>query len=111
VAEVHDATSFAEIHQLEQLGFCPLGEGGKLTESGATRFDGSKPVNTSGGLESKGHPIGATGLSQINEVTTQLRGEAGKRQVKNAKTGLIENGGGIVGFEEFCCVITILGNK
>lgn len=111
VAEVHDATCFAEIHQLEQLGFCPLGEGGKFTESGATRFDGSKPVNTSGGLESKGHPIGATGLSQINEVTTQLRGEAGKRQVKNPRTGLVENGGGIVGFEEFCCVITILGNK
>ena len=111
LAEVHDATAFAEIHQLEQLGFCPLGEGGKFTESGATRFDGSKPVNTSGGLESKGHPIGATGLSQINEVVTQLRGEAGRRQVKNPKTGLIENGGGIVGFEEFCCVITILGNK
>jgi len=110
-AEVHDATSFAEIHQLEQLGFCPLGEGGKFTESGATRFDGSKPVNTSGGLESKGHPIGATGLSQINEVITQLRGEAGKRQVKSPGIGLVENGGGIIGFEEFCCVITILGNN
>jgi acetyl-CoA acetyltransferase len=111
IAEVHDATAFAEVHQLEQLGFCPIGDGGRLTESGATRFDGKKPVNTSGGLESKGHPIGATGLSQINEVVTQLRGEAGKRQVKNPRTGLVENGGGIVGFEEFACVITILGTK
>lgn len=111
IAEVHDATAFAEIHQLEQLGICPLGEGGKFSESGATMFDGKKPVNTSGGLESKGHPIGATGLSQINEIVTQLRGEAGKRQAGNLKIGLIENGGGIVGFEEFCCVITILGSK
>lgn len=111
IAEMHDATAFAEIHQLEQLGLCPMGEGGRFTESGATRYDGKKPVNTSGGLESKGHPIGATGLSQINEIVTQLRGEAGRRQSKNLKTGLIENGGGIVGFEEFCCVVTILGNK
>jgi len=109
VAEVHDATAFAEIHQVEQLGFCPIGEGGKFIESGATRYDGKKPVNTSGGLESKGHPIGATGLSQIGEIVMQIRGEAGKRQVKNPKIGLVENGGGFIGFEEACCVITILG--
>ncbi len=111
VAEVHDATAFAEIHQVEQLGFCSLGEGGKFVESGATRYDGKKPVNTSGGLESKGHPIGATGLSQIGEIIMQIRGEAGKRQVKNNKIGLVENGGGFIGFEEACCVITILGRK
>lgn len=108
LAEVHDATAFAEIHQLEQLGFCPLGEGGRVTESGATRFDGRIPINTSGGLESKGHPIGATGLSQINEIVTQLRGEAGARQVAAPVVGLVENGGGLVGYEEFCCVVTIL---
>ncbi len=107
-AEVHDASSFAEVNQLEQLGFCPLGTGGTYSESGATRFDGEKPINTSGGLESKGHPIGATGLSQINEIAIQLRGEAGNRQVRRPKIGLVENGGGLIGFEESCCVITIL---
>lgn len=108
LAEVHDATAFAEIHQLEQLGLCPMGDGGKYTESGATRYDGTRPINTSGGLESKGHPIGATGLSQINEIVVQLRGEAGKRQVKKPQIGMIENGGGVIGFEESCCVVTIL---
>lgn len=111
IAEMHDASAFAEIHQLEQLGLCPMGEGGKFTESGATRYDGKMPINTSGGLESKGHPIGATGLSQINEIIMQLRGEAGKRQARDLKIGLVENGGGIVGFEEFSCVVTILGCK
>jgi len=111
VAEVHDATAFAQIHQVEQLGFCSLGEGGKFVESGVTRFDGKKPINTSGGLESKGHPIGATGLSQVNEIVVQIRGEAGKRQVKSPQIGLVENGGGFIGFEEACCVITILGKK
>jgi acetyl-CoA acetyltransferase len=108
VAEVHDATAFCEIYQVEMMGFCPLGEGGKFVESGATRFDGKKPINTSGGLESKGHPIGATGLSQINEIAMQLRGEAGDRQVHGAEIGLVENGGGVVGLEEFCCGVTIL---
>ena len=81
-AEVHDATAFSEIYQAEMMGFCPIGQGGRLVESGATRYDGSIPINTSGGLESKGHPIGATGLSMINEIALQLRGEAGARQVK-----------------------------
>jgi acetyl-CoA acetyltransferase len=108
LAEVHDATAFCEIYQAEMMGFCPIGEGGRFIESGATRFDGKKPMNTSGGLESKGHPIGATGLSMINEIATQLRGEAGARQVKNAEIGLVENGGGVVSVEEFCCGITIL---
>ena len=74
VAEVHDATAFGEIHQIEQMGFCPIGEGGPFTESGATALDGIIPVNTSGGLLSRGHPIGASGLAQIYELVTQLRG-------------------------------------
>lgn len=108
VAEVHDATSFCEIYQAEMMGFCELGQGGKLAESGATRFDGVQPINTSGGLESKGHPIAATGLSQINEIAMQLRDEAVQRQVKDAEFGLIENAGGVISVEEFCCGVTIL---
>ncbi len=97
VAEVHDATAFGEIHQIEQMGFCPIGQGGPFTESGATALDGEIPVNTSGGLLSRGHPIGASGLAQIYELVTQLRGEAGDRQVKNPKLALAENGGGNIG--------------
>jgi acetyl-CoA acetyltransferase len=108
LAEVHDATAFCEIYQSEMLGFTPIGQGGKLAESGATRFDGAKPINTSGGLESKGHPVAATGLSMVGEIVTQLRGEAAQRQVKNAEIGLVENGGGVVSVEEFCCAVTIL---
>jgi acetyl-CoA acetyltransferase len=96
VVEVHDATSYAEIGITEALGLCPAGEGGPFAESGATRIGGKIPVNTSGGLESKGHPVGATGLGQIAEIVWQLRGEAGDRQVEGAKTGLIENGGGMI---------------
>jgi acetyl-CoA acetyltransferase len=108
VAEVHDATSFCEIYQSEMMSFCPIGEGGKFIESGATMLEGSIPINTSGGLISKGHPIGATGLSMIYEITTQLRKEAGKRQVKEAHIGLIENGGGVISSEEMACAVTIL---
>jgi acetyl-CoA acetyltransferase len=111
IAEVHDATSFCEIYQAEMLGFCPVGGGGKLVESGATMLDGKIPINTSGGLVSKGHPIGATGLSMIYEIATQLRGEAGARQVKNAAIGLIQNGGGIISVEEMVCGVTILGKE
>ncbi|MDX9788514.1 MAG: thiolase family protein [Desulfobacterales bacterium] len=108
VAEVHDATSFCEIYQAEMLGFCPIGQGGELVGSGATMIDGKIPINTSGGLVSKGHPIGATGLSMMYEIATQLRGEAGPRQVKDARIGLIENGGGVISVEEFACGVTIL---
>ena len=108
VAEVHDATSFCEIYQVEMLGFCPIGDGGRFIESGATKLDGSIPINTSGGLVSKGHPVGATGLSMIYEIVTQLRGEAGPRQVPDATTGLTENGGGVISTEEFACSVTIL---
>jgi acetyl-CoA acetyltransferase len=108
LAEVHDATSFCEIYQAEMMGFCPIGKGGELVESGATMLDGKIPINTSGGLVSKGHPIGATGLSMMYEIATQLRGEAGPRQVKNARIGLVENGGGVISVEEFACGVTIL---
>ncbi|UCF85056.1 MAG: thiolase family protein [Desulfobacteraceae bacterium] len=108
LAEVHDATSFCEIYQVEMMGFCPIGLGGPFVESGATMLDGKIPVNTSGGLVSKGHPVGATGLSMIYELVTQLRGEAGPRQVPNAKLALQENGGGVIGFEEAACSVVIL---
>ncbi len=96
VIEVHDATAPAELLVYEDLGLCAPGEGGKLIDAKATYFDGPIPVNTSGGLVSKGHPIGATGVAQIYEIFTQLRGEAGDRQVRNPKVGLTENGGGMV---------------
>ena len=108
VVELHDATSFCEIYQLEMLRLCPEGQGGRFVESGATALGGSLPVNLSGGLVSKGHPIGATGLSMVYEACLQLRGEAGERQVKNARRALIENGGGVMGFDEAACAVHIL---
>ena len=108
MAELHDATSYGELHQTEAMGFCPLGEGGPFAESGATRLGGKKPVNTSGGLECRGHPIGASGLAQIYEIGLQLRGEAGRRQVQGARLGLAENGGGNIGAEEAAMCIHIL---
>ena len=96
VIELHDASAPAELVLYEELGLCGPGEGGKLIDARATYFDGPMPVNTSGGLISKGHPIGATGVAQIYEVFTQLRGEAGERQVANPRIGLTENGGGMV---------------
>ena len=109
VAEVHDATAFGELHQTEQLGFCPVGEGGPFAERGATALAGKIPVNPSGGLISRGHPIGASGLAQIHELVTQLRGEAGKRQVGNSpRMALAENGGGTIGTGEAAMCIHIL---
>jgi acetyl-CoA acetyltransferase len=108
VAEVHDATSFCEIYQAEMLGFCAIGKGGDFIESGATSPGGRTPINTSGGLVSKGHPVGATGLSMIYELSTQLRGEAGERQVEKAEWALAENGGGVIGFDEAACSVVIL---
>jgi len=108
VAELHDATAYGELHQTEAMGFCPMGEGGPFAESGATRLGGEKPINTSGGLECRGHPIGASGLAQIYELGLQLRGEAGKRQVEGARLGLAENGGGSIGVEEAAMCIHIL---
>lgn len=109
VAEVHDATAMGEIIQVENLGFCEFGDGGPIAERGETAIGGRIPVNPSGGLESKGHPVGATGIAQIYELVTQLRGEAGARQVDGARIALAENGGGLHGIEEAVACVTILG--
>jgi acetyl-CoA C-acetyltransferase len=93
-AEVHDCFTIAEIMAIEDLGFFEKGEGGQATEQGLTALNGKIPINTSGGLKSKGHPVGATGIAQIHEVMLQLRGEAKERQVKNAQIGLSHNVGG-----------------
>ncbi len=108
VAEVHDATAFGELHQCESLGFCAPGEGGSFAESGATRLGGRLPINTSGGLESRGHPVGASGLGQIFELVDQLRHAAGDRQVEGCRLALAENGGGNLGFEEAAMCVHIL---
>jgi len=108
VMEVHDATAFGELAAMEALGFCPRGEGGVMAERGDTAINGKIPVNTSGGLISRGHPIGASGLAQIYELVTQLRGEAGERQVKNHCIAMTENGGGTVGAGEAALTIHIL---
>ena len=94
VAEVHDCFTIAEIMAIEDLGFFKKGEGGKATEQGKTAMDGEIPINTSGGLKSKGHPVGATGVAQAIEIVQQLQGKAEKRQVKGAKIGLTHNVGG-----------------
>lgn len=109
LAELHDATAFGELHQCEAMGFCLPGEGGPFAESGATKLGGGLPINTSGGLECRGHPIGASGLAQIHELTLQLRGGAGARQVAGARIALAENGGGSIGVEEAAMCIHILG--
>ncbi len=93
-AEVHDCFTIAEICVLEALGVVKKGQGGKATREGLTARDGKFPVNPSGGLKSKGHPVGATGIAQIHEIVTQLRGDAGKRQLKGVKRGLAQNMGG-----------------
>nr|WP_070959263.1 thiolase family protein [Hyphomonas sp. Mor2] len=108
LAEVHDATSFSEIYQAEMMGFCDIGAGGRFVEEGHTQLGGRTPMNTSGGLISKGHPIGATGASMIVELMEQLRGEASARQVKDARLALAENGGGSIGFDEAVAAVTIL---
>jgi len=108
VAEVHDASSSGEIMQVEAIGLCPPGEGGWRAEKGETALGGRIPVNVSGGLVSKGHPLGATGLGQIYELTQQLRGEAGARQVVGARRAIAENSGGFYGVEDGLSAITIL---
>lgn len=94
IAEVHDCFTIAEVMAMEDLGFCPAGAGGKFIKSKATRLGGKCPINTSGGLKACGHPVGATGVKQIIEITEQLRKNAGARQVKNANVGLTQNVGG-----------------
>lgn len=107
VAEVHDATAMGELIHVENLGLVGFGESGPAAERGDFSIGGRVPVNTSGGLESKGHPIGATGLAQIHELVCQLRGEAGQRQVAGATTAIHENSGGIRGIEEAAVAINI----
>jgi acetyl-CoA acetyltransferase len=108
VVELHDASAPAEIIACEQLALCGPGEGGPLVESGATRLGGRIPVNTSGGLLRKGHPVGATGLAQIVELTEQLQGRAGPRQVEGARRALAQNGGGKKGNEAAAMIVTLL---
>jgi acetyl-CoA acetyltransferase len=107
VAEVHDCFSIAEIVHYEDLGFCKKGEGGRFVQEGLSDIGGKIPVNTSGGLLSKGHVLGATGISQIIEVVRQLRGQAGKRQVEGARVGLQHNAGGFIHTDTATCVIHI----
>lgn len=103
--EVHDCFTIAEIIAIEDLGFVPKGEGGPFSLAGHTCIHGSLPVNTSGGLKSKGHPVGATGVGQIYDLAQQIRGEAGERQVKRNRIGLAQNLGG----SGATCVVSILG--
>jgi benzoylsuccinyl-CoA thiolase BbsB subunit len=109
LCELHDAFAINELLHYEELGFCSRGEGGILIEKGETEIDGKIPVNTSGGLLSKGHPLGATGVAQIAEIVWQLRGKAGKRQVKNPKVGLAHLvGGAVTDIENGACTIHII---
>jgi len=93
-AEVHDCFTIAELMVMEALGIVEPGQSGPATMSGLTALDGDFPINPSGGLKAKGHPVGATGVAQIYEVVAQLRGEAGQRQIQKAKTGMTQNMGG-----------------
>lgn len=108
VVEVHDATSYAEVQQIENLGLAEPSTVGARLRAGDFALGGRTPVNPSGGLVSRGHPVGATGIAQLFELTTQLRGETGARQVEGARIALAENGGGFLGVEEAATVVTIL---
>lgn len=109
LCELHDAFAVNELMHYEELGFCSIGEGGQMIESGATSLGGRIPVNLSGGLLSKGHPLGASGVAQLAEIVWQLRGEAGERQVKGARIGLAHVlGGAVTGLESGACTVHIL---
>ena len=109
VLEVHDAFTIGEIFTCEALGLAPRGKGAELAPSGHTQRDGAQPVNPSGGLLSRGHPLGATGLAQLAEIAWQLRGRADARQVARHRVGLVETmGGGAAGMDGNACVVTIL---
>lgn len=111
VAEVHDATAMGEILNAEALMLAPFGLAGPAAERGEFSIGGRIPINPSGGLESKGHPIGATGLAQIHELVTQLRGEAGARQVEGARIAAHENGGGLIGIEEAVVAVNLFAKS
>jgi acetyl-CoA acetyltransferase len=108
VVEVHDAFTICEIIHYEDLGLCPFGEGGRLLDEGATELNGRIPVNPSGGLLSKGHPVGASGVGQVVEIAWQLRGNAGKRQVENARVGMAGIMGGNKEGDTRACTVHIL---
>jgi acetyl-CoA acetyltransferase len=108
VAGVHDASAMGEILQAENLGLVPLGGGGPAAERDEFTLGGRLSVNPSGGLESKGHPLGATGIGQFYELVAQLRGEAGARQVEGARHAIQENGGGLQGVAEAAVAVHIL---
>ncbi|HLI52431.1 MAG TPA: thiolase family protein, partial [Thermomicrobiaceae bacterium] len=107
LAEVHDCFTIAEVIASEDLGFFPAGEGGDAAKEGVTGRDGRIPINPSGGLKAKGHPVGATGVSQIAEAAFQLRDQAGERQIDGANVALTHNVGG----SGATCVVTILGRS
>ncbi len=109
VVELHDAFTIGEIIHCEALGLCPPGEGGLLVQSGATTLGGRVPVNVSGGLLSRGHPTGATGVAQLVELVQQLRGQAGARQVEGAKIGLAQCMGGDKSGDTKSCTMVVLG--
>jgi acetyl-CoA acyltransferase len=109
VAEVHDSIAFNELLAYEELGLCSPGEGARFASSGASALSGRVPVNTSGGLESRGHPVAATGLAQIIELVQQIRQEAGDRQVAGARIAVAENAGGFVVDDTAAAVVTVLG--
>jgi benzoylsuccinyl-CoA thiolase BbsB subunit len=109
LAEVHDAASIAEVIYYEALGFCQAGEGLRLLTSGETTIGGRIPVNPSGGLLCRGHPLGATGVAQIVEIMWQLQDKAGERQVENARVGVAHcTGGGIWGVDNGACSVHVL---
>jgi acetyl-CoA acetyltransferase len=108
VVELHDASAPGEILAYEYLGLCPKGEGGRLVQDGATKLGGRQPVNTSGGLLRKGHPVGATGVAQIVELTEQLQGRCGPRQVQGARLALAQNGGGNIGVDVAAMCVSVL---
>jgi acetyl-CoA acetyltransferase len=108
VIELHDASAPSEIFAYESLSLCAKGEGGRLVEEGVTKLGGRCPVNASGGLLRKGHPVGATGIAQIVELTEQLQGRSGERQVEGAKVALAHNGGGTIGPDAAAMCVTIL---
>jgi acetyl-CoA acetyltransferase len=108
LVELHDASAPAELMAYESIGLCGKGEGGRLIADGDTKLGGRIPVSTSGGLLRKGHPIGATGIAQIVEITEQLQGRSGSRQVTGARVGLCHNGGGNIGTDAAAQCVTIL---
>ncbi|MDP6482108.1 MAG: thiolase family protein [Acidimicrobiales bacterium] len=108
LVECHDASAPAELIAYEALGLCPTGEGGRLVDTGDTAIGGLIPVNTSGGLLRKGHPVGATGIAQIVELTEQIQGRSGDRQVEGATVGLAHNGGGTIGTDAAAMCVTIV---